>query len=322
MTTEKIIVIGNWDLCLTIVNTLIPIAFKGDHVRCRLLVLTYPSQTLDLPPHVSPYTVEHKKSDFSSSSLQDVFGGQDIVISTMSGGDSDLQIRIIDAAIAAGVKKFIPHEFGHDTLNKDLQARISKYAGRAKVLEHLQQLSNDHPHFEWAGIATGYPLDTELINGNMGFDMKWYSATVHGIGTEPFAASSLERVGQVVAKVVQHWSEVKNQYIYAAGVITSANEVLRAAERATGHEWTVGNHDVEDSVREGEARIQRGFPDAGMALLERSVLYDERLDASANFKSRSANKLLQLSTESVNDIVRKAYHDLQNHGKPGCGCST
>jgi hypothetical protein len=97
--------------------------------------------------------------------------------------------------------------------------------------------------------------------------------------------------------------------------------VLRSAERATGHEWTVGSHDVEDSVREGEARIQRGFPDAGMALLERSVLYDEQLDASAPFQSRSANRILQLSAESVEDIVNRAYHDLQHHGKPGCGCS-
>lgn len=321
MASENILVIGNWELCLTIVSALIPSTFDQDYVRCQVSVLTYPSQTLALPPHISPDTIEHKKSDFSSSSLQDVFTGQDMVISTMSGGDADLQIRIIDALVAAGVKKFIPHEFGHDTLNKELQARISKYAGRAKVIEYLQQLSSDRPGFSWTGIATGYPLDSELISGNMGFDMTWHSATIHGIGTEPFAASSLERVGHVVASVVRHWEEVKDQYIYAAGVITSANEVLRSAERATGHEWTVGSHDVEDSVREGEARIQRGFPDAGMALLERSVLYDEQLDASAPFQSRSANRILQLSAESVEDIVNRAYHDLQHHGKPGCGCS-
>ncbi|KAF2032410.1 isoflavone reductase family protein [Setomelanomma holmii] len=321
MATQKIMVIGNWELCLTIVKTLIPASFDQNYMKCQVSVLTYPSQTLALPPHVSQYTIDHKKSDFSASSLQDVFTGQDIVISTMSGGDSDLQVRIIDALNAAGVKRFIPHEFGHDTLNRKLQERISKYAGRAKVLEYLQQCSRDRPDFEWVGIATGYPLDTELISGNMGYDMTWHSATIHGIGTEAFAASSLEWVGRVVVSVIKNWDKVKNQYIYAAGVITSANEVLRSSEKATGHEWTVGNHDVEDSVREGQARIERGFPDAGMALLERSVLYDEELDASTPFKSRSANATLQLQPESVKGIVTKAYHDLQHHGKPGCGCS-
>lgn len=238
----------------------------------------------------------------------------------MSGGDNELQTRIIDAVLAAGVKRFIPHEFGHDTLNKGIQNRIPKYAGRAKVLKHLESKANHE--FDYIGIATGYTLDSNLISGTMGFDMQWHSATIHGIGTEPFAASSLERIGHVVVSVIQHWDIIKSDYIYAAGVVTSANEVLRCAEQATGQEWTVGNHDVEDSVREGESRIERGFPDAGMALLERSVLYDERLDAVAPFKMNSASELLALKVESVAEIVTKAYHDLQHYGKPGCGCSS
>lgn len=83
-----------------------------------------------------------------------------------------------------------------------------------------------------------------------------------------------------------------------------------------------GYHDVEDSIREGQARIERGFPDAGIALLERSVLYDEQLDASAPFKSHSSNEILGLQPQSIASIVGTAYHDLQNHGKPGCGCSS
>jgi hypothetical protein len=237
----------------------------------------------------------------------------------MSGGDLELQSRIIDALVATGVRRFIPHEFGHDTLNQGIQTRIPKYAGRAKVLEYLQ---NNTEGLRSIGIATGYTLDTNLISGNMGFDMEWHSATIHGIGTELFAASSLERVGKVVASVIQHWDSVESNYIYAAGLITSANEVLRAAERATGREWTTGNYDVEDSVNEGQKRIERGFPDAGMALLERSILYDKQLNASAAFKTQSSNDVLELSPESVEEIVDKAYHDLQHYGKPGCGCSS
>lgn len=266
--------------------------------------------------------VIQKKSDFSSGSLQSAFAGQDLVISTMSGGDSELQIRIVDAVVAAGVRRFIPHEFGHDCLNKEIQSRIIKYAGRAKVIEYLRIVSKKNTDFEWTGIATGYTLDTNLISGDLGLDMQWHSATIHGIGTELFAASSLERVGQVLIKTIQHWDKISNQYIYAAGVITSANEVLRSAEKVTGREWTVGNYNVEECIREGEARIERGFPDSGMFLLERSILYDEQLDASLPFRSDSANEVLRLQSESVEDIVAKAYHDLKHHGKPGCGCSS
>lgn len=304
-------------------SSLVPDTSERDNLKCRVSVLTYPSQTLSLPSHISRYTVEHRKSDFTSKSLEDAFRGQDLVISTMSGGDAELQIRIIDAMIAAGVKRFIPHEFGHDTLNTGIQARIPKYAGRTKVLEHLQKnILAAAKDFDWVGIATGYILDSNLISGNMGFDMQWHSATIHGIGTEHFAASSLERIGRVVVSVIQNWDKIKSHYIYAAGVVTSANEVLRCAEQVTGQEWTVGNYDVEDSVREGQSRIERGFPDAGMALLERSILYDEQLDAAAPFQLHSANDTLGLQSESVAEIVQKAYHDLQHYGKPGCGCSS
>lgn len=292
------------------------------HSNLQLSILTSPSQWLRLPPHVSADAISHQKSDFSQASLESALAGQDLVISTTAGGDSDQQSCIIDAAIAAGVRRFIPHEFGHDTLNKGISGRILKSSGRAKVIQHLQKASENNIGFEWVGVATGYTLDTGLISGNMGLDLEWHSATIHGIGTETFAASSLQRVGQVVAAVIAHWDEVANQYIYAAGVVTSANEVLRSAEKATQREFTVGNYDVEECIREGEARIQRGYPDSGMFLLERSVLYDEELDAAEPFRTRSSNSLLQLDAESVESIVVNAYHDLKHHGKPGCGCSS
>ncbi|KAJ4361850.1 hypothetical protein N0V83_010791 [Neocucurbitaria cava] len=322
MAIKKILLTGNWELFLTILSALYPISTPPDKSKYNVTILTYPSQTLALPSQVPPSAVQHRKSDFTLQSLQAALAGHDLVVSTMSGGDAELQTRIIDAAVAAGVKRFIPHEFGHDTLNKEIQARISKYAGRAQVIDHLKQLSMADLGFEWTGIATGYTLDTSLISGDLGFDMGWHSATIHGIGTEPFAASSLERVGQVVASVISHWEEVKNRYIYAAGAITSANEVLRSAEKATGRQWTVGNYDVEECIREGETRIDRGYPDSGMFLLERSVLYDEQLDASASFRNHNANEMLQLQPEPIEDIVKKAYHDLKHHGKPGCGCSS
>jgi hypothetical protein len=248
--------------------------------------------------------------------------GQDVIISTMSGGDSEQQIRIIDAAIAAGVTRFIPDEFSHDTMNKQIQARIPKHSGRAKVIAHLQHSQEAYPDFSWTAIATGYTLDTQLISGNMGFDMEWHSATIHGTGTEPFAASSLERIGHVIALVLTHWDGIKNQYIYAAGVITCANEVLTCAEKVTGRDFTVGKYAVEECIAEGEKRIEKGYPDSGMFLLERSVLYDEGLLAARPFREGSVNGVLGLGGEDVQGMVGRAYHDLRDRGRPGCACSS
>ncbi|RMZ69865.1 hypothetical protein GMOD_00008797 [Pyrenophora seminiperda CCB06] len=321
MAIEKVMILGNWELCLTITAALLTSKSQPTASQCHVTVLTCPSQTLYLPSHISSSDVVHKKSDFSTASLLEVFAGHDLIVNTMSSGDSELQIRIIDAAVIAGVKRFIPNEFGYDTLNKGIQNRIPKYAGRAKVIHKLQRMSSFDPDIEWTAIATGYTLDTNLINGNMGLDMEWHSATIHGSGTEMFPASSLERVGSVVARTIDQWDDIKNQYIYAAGVITSANEVLISAEKATGRSFTVGNYNVEESILEGQKRIEQGYLDSGIFLLERSILYDEEIDGSAPFRTRNMNKNLGLPSESVETIVEKAYHDLKHRGKSGCTCS-
>jgi hypothetical protein len=47
------------------------------------------------------------KTDFSADSLADLFRGQDVVISAVTTQAVDEQIKFIDAALKAGVKRFI-----------------------------------------------------------------------------------------------------------------------------------------------------------------------------------------------------------------------
>jgi hypothetical protein len=282
----------------------------------RITNLTSADQTPYLPSHVKAGAVRHRTSDFTPASLERIFKGQDIVISTVAGIDYELQTCIIEAAIAADVKRFIPHEFGHDTLNKKMQSRIPGGAERAKVIQYLQETQA----IEWVGIAVGCILDTTLLTGNLGFDLEWRSSTINGSGKELFPATSLERVGVVVKSVMKHWDKTKNNYIYAAGVLTSGDELVGSLERASGSEWSVGYSNVEDSIREGESRVARGFIGSGMFLLERTVIYDESLHAADPFQRRSANERLRLEPESVDTIVTKTYHEFKHRGKPGCGC--
>ncbi|KAF2795208.1 isoflavone reductase family protein [Melanomma pulvis-pyrius CBS 109.77] len=320
MDTKKIVVIGNQDLSYAIIGALFAPPTKDGKPAYCISVLTYPSHSPYIPPHVPPNAIDHRTSDFSSQSLESVFAGQNLVISTIAGGDYDLQVRIIDAAIAAGVKRFIPHEFAQDSLNRGLQERIPRSQTRARIIDYLRGVSITHTAFEWVAVAVGCILDKMLVSGDLGFDLQWESATIHGTGTEKFAATSLGRVGVVIASVVRNWHMVKNQFVYAAGVLVSANEVLASLERSTTSTWSVGYSTVDDCIREGELRIERGFPDSGMFLMERSILYDESLNAANAFQHQSVNGLLQLESETVEAIVGEAYHVFKHRGKPGCGC--
>jgi hypothetical protein len=199
-----------------------------------------------------------------------------------------------------------------------VQGRISGGAERAKVIKYL----SSSQAIEWVGIAVGCILDTALMSGNLGFDLEWQSCTINGSGDELFPVTSLEKVGGIVKSVIQNWDEVKNQYIYAAGALTSGNQLAASLEKASGSQWSVGHSDVEECVREGESRVGTGFIDSGMFLLERSVLYDKSLGAAEPFEHKSTNEGLHLDLESVDEIVAKAYQDFKHRGKSGCGCGS
>lgn len=244
----------------------------------------------------------------------------DLVISAVAGGSFETQKNIIEDAVEAGVPRFMPAEFGQDSLNSKIQDRLPPSKERARTIEYLRQLSDDG-RISWAAVATGIALDRGILNENLGFDIKWQSATLHGQGRERFAASSALWVGRAALAVIERWGDVENQYLYVAGMVTSADEVIDSLQRATGHNFEVGRADVEDCVREAERRIERGFPDAGMFLMERSVLYDESLAAVKPFMEQDANGRLGLDGEHLDDLIAHVTHDHEHHsGKVNCGC--
>ncbi|KAF2139648.1 uncharacterized protein K452DRAFT_328076 [Aplosporella prunicola CBS 121167] len=340
---KNILVIGNQIISATVLQAL------SQKPAFALTVLTYPSQAPLLSRahnHDTPrfQNIAHRTSDFTAPSLRSAFAGQDLIISTVNGGDYSLQTRIINAVVAAGVTRFIASEFGHDSLNEKVQEQLPPSEERARVIRYLRGMQNEgvveeaaEPEedmyikreaapgfenpFEWAGVAVGCILDAKIISGELGVDMKWRSATVHGKGTEQFAATSLERVGQVVAKVVEHWEQVKNRYLYAAGCITTANQVIEVLRKDTDQDWEVGYNDTAECVDEATKRMEKGFPDAGMFLMERSILYDEALGAVEPFKMDSANTLLGLEEEKPEAIIGAAIHGFAHQGAAECGCS-
>ena len=262
------------------------------------------------------------RTDFSSSkSVEALFRNikPDVIFSTYAGGSLEVQKSLIDCAVRAHVHGFVPAEFGQDSLNEKVQERLPPCQERARVIEYLRSHATAG-HISWVAVATGCWLEHGLISGNIGFDLKWHSATIHGTGDERFAASSTAWNGRVAAAVIEHWDEVMNQYLYASGTMTNANDTVRCLEKAMGKKWVTGHVEVEECTREAERRLDRGFPDAGMFLMERSVLYDQTLDAFRPFREKSAVEKLGLKTERLEEIVEKVVHHHEHHDQADCGC--
>ena len=85
-------------------------------------------------------------------SLTEAFKGQDAVISLVARAVVGDQNKFVDAAIAAGVKRFIPSEFGTNTLSDKLPAIAPVFEGKKSTADYLESKEGS---IDWTSIITG-----------------------------------------------------------------------------------------------------------------------------------------------------------------------
>lgn len=95
----------------------------------------------------------------SFDSLRAALDGHDAVVSVVGTAAVPAQRTAIDAALAAGVRRFVPSEFGLHTrkargtpIGDLLQAKIA-------IVDYLEQVAAQNPGFTWTGLSTGLFFD-------------------------------------------------------------------------------------------------------------------------------------------------------------------
>lgn len=104
-----------------------------------------------------PSKVTVYKSDFSEGDLEAAFKGQDAVISALGAASFGEQKKLVDAAIRAGVKRFIPSEFSASSQNAAVLQLLPLFGQKAELIEYLK--TKQSANFSWTGIATSLLFD-------------------------------------------------------------------------------------------------------------------------------------------------------------------
>lgn len=91
------------------------------------------STTHNFPPSVSVAPVDYDSIDSLTAALR----GQDAVVSTLGAAALAKQLLLVNAAAQAGVKRFIPSDFGSDTLHPK-SAALPVYADKVTVQKALR----------------------------------------------------------------------------------------------------------------------------------------------------------------------------------------
>lgn len=119
-------------------------------------ILARHSSTSTFPSHI---TVHRVADDYPESDLLAAFKGQDAVISTIATANAAQQKSIIDTAIKAGVKRFVPSNFGSDPVNEKALLVLPQFLkGKREIVEYLESKENEG--LSWTSFVTGVFFDT------------------------------------------------------------------------------------------------------------------------------------------------------------------
>lgn len=128
-------------------------AFDADE-HFTVSVLSRNSSTSRFPSHI---TVHRIGDDYPEAELLEAFKGQDAVISTMATASVKQQGVIIDAAIKAGVKRFVPSEFGSETNEKAVAVIPQYFHDKVEAVKYLRRKEKEG--LTWTSFVTGPMFD-------------------------------------------------------------------------------------------------------------------------------------------------------------------
>ncbi|KAJ6178910.1 hypothetical protein N7519_009371 [Penicillium mononematosum] len=247
------------------------------------------------------------KTDYSETDLEAAFKGKDVVISAVGASAFGEQKKFVDAAVRAGVKRFIPSEFSVNSQNDAVVQLLPLFGQKKELIEYLKSKETDG--LTWTGIATSGLFDWGLANGFLEFDIASRTATIWDGGNKGFTLTNQRALGEAVASVLAHPHETRNQFLFIASVETTQKDILAALEEESGLKWTVNETTTNIQVNEGVEKLAAGDFNGAFSLV-RATVFGNTPGLHSNYakEEKLANNVLGLGMETVNDVVKRVLN--------------
>jgi len=277
----------------------------------NVTILSRASSTATFPPNIPVIKVS---DEYTVHELTSAFKNQDAVIIALTtsavsaDGKDGLAIRLIDAAVAAGVKRFIPGEFGANNLDPRARSLVSVYDIKGNMLEYLIAKANhSNGKLTWTSISCGSWLDWALDpvkSGNfLGIDVKARTATVYDSGNARFAITTSGNAGLAVVRVLVHADMTPNKQVFLNDFTGTTREIVASLEKQTGKNFKVTQ---KDSAAEIKA-LKKKF-DGGELFPILSMSFGADIDIGYDFEKEQEiwNGKLGLPQVTLDEVVKQA----------------
>ncbi|KAM0321459.1 hypothetical protein ACHAQA_010106 [Verticillium albo-atrum] len=251
-----------------------------------------------------PSAVNVKIVDFSSlEELIEAFKGQDAVIDATMSSDSDMPLRMVEAAVIAGVSRFIPSEFSIDPNNSKARA-VPVYGPKNEVITRLKELAAAGK-LTWTTVSNGAFLDWNLRTGFFKIDLKKKKAELLNGGEIVLPWTLLDHVGQAAVGVLLHPEETKNRPVYISTVEKSQKQMVELAKDVLGQDgWDVSSLDMEPVYQNSINELQAGR--VTFEVIGNMILYCNSREDLSGVWAKDDNALLGIqpwSDQQVKELI-------------------
>ena len=180
-----------------------------------------------------PVAVKVQEADLSSvDSVTAAFKGQDAVVSTVGAAGVPGQGILVAAAAAAGVKRFLPSDYGCD-LGNPKAAALPVFKGKIATHQALRDAAAADGDFTYTLVCNNAFLDWGLEK-NFVLNWKEDKPKLFDGGDKLFSATTLDSIGQAVVGVLTHPEETKNRFVYVKDIDVSQKQLLAIAKKVSG----------------------------------------------------------------------------------------
>lgn len=294
MAFKKVAIAGaTGNLGPSIVNELVNQGFE-------VTILSSSGNTSALPSAVKVIKVDYSSQDSVVSALR----GQEVFISTIPKHDQ--QPALIDAAIAAGVQRFIPSEFGSNTIGNEKVRALPVFAGKVKTQEYLRSKQDQ---ISYTFLITGLFLDWGL---NLGWLANLKGKTdINDNGDSVHSFTLLTDIGKAVAGILKHPEETKNRGVYVQTAALSQNQVLKIAQKVKPEfKAETEQVDLAEVEKNAYAELKKDGGNIGLAMVSFIKISIFKEGYGNLWDEKNDNKLLGvkgLSSAELEDLVAKSF---------------
>ncbi|GES60428.1 NAD(P)-binding protein [Aspergillus terreus] len=280
-----------------------PITAALQQAGFKITIITRPESTSTFPTEIPVIRTSYTVDDLTPA-LQ----GHDAVVCVVGPRGIGAQTTMVNAAEAAGVKRFIINDFGWGPDFKGMPEFNEIHAHRKAGWDHAAATAESNRSFTWTGITSGNPIDWAMRKFPlMGFDISTCSAVIYDDGTEEFTGTTLEGIGQAVVGVLRHPEETANRFVKVRSIKTCQRALLDAFQSVTGKEWDVRRATTQGLVESGRRKHQEGVGGWVLDLVVAQLFEPGKARCVvAASREESDAGLLGMVEESPEDVVRKA----------------